>query len=269
MTRTERFLKDHPWCCYCGGTTRAETVDHVPSKQMFSLKRRPRGIEVPACQSCNHATKNSEQVAALIGRIYPNGVTEAERQELRRIMRAVKNNCPGLLEEMAPAKRQMEDFRGSDIDLPNAGGVLNVSGPLVNYHIQIFGAKLSCALHYADTGNIVPKSGGVAVQWFTNADQIRGEIPDYYLALLGSGATLTQGKWNVGDQFFYSSAIVEPKGRVIYFAVFRRSFAVGGLVAHEVRWFEDAEDILVHRPLSPGGMKPTRFGTKVGHQHRF
>lgn len=104
--RKRDFLKHNPICCYCGGLTPAATVDHVPSIQMFSLRRRPRGLEVPACEGCNRATRQHEQVAALFGRIFPDGRTAEERDELQRIMRSVNSNNPGLLEEMMPSRRQ-------------------------------------------------------------------------------------------------------------------------------------------------------------------
>jgi hypothetical protein len=33
------FFENHPNCCFCGGTTAATTIDHIPSIQLFSLKK--------------------------------------------------------------------------------------------------------------------------------------------------------------------------------------------------------------------------------------
>jgi hypothetical protein len=163
--RRQDFLKRHPICCRCGGLAPATTVDHVPCIQMFSLRRRPRGLEVPACDTCNRATKQHEQVTAWFGRIFSDGRTVEERDELRQIVRSNKNNNPGLLEEMMPSREQEALFAQSSSSLPaTAAGVLNCSGPLVNRSMQIFGAKLGFALHYSTTGRIVPLAGGVAVR---------------------------------------------------------------------------------------------------------
>jgi hypothetical protein len=189
--RKRDFLKNNPSCCYCGGSTPATTIDHVPSIQMFSLRRRPRGLEVPACETCNRGTKQQEQVAALFGRIFPDGRSVEERDELQQIMRSVRNNNPGLLEEMMPSREQEALFAWSSSLLPpTAAGVLNCSGPLVNRSIQIFGAKLGFALHYATMGRIVPLAGGAAVRWYSNYDTVTGKIPADIYKLLGPPQTL-------------------------------------------------------------------------------
>jgi hypothetical protein len=169
---------------------------------MFSLRRRPRGLEVPGCEACNRATRQHEQVAALFGRIFPDGRTAEERDELQRIMRAVNSNNPGLLEEMIPSRRQKALFTQSINLLPlRAPSVLNCSGPMVNRSMQIFGAKLGFALHYARTGRIIPLTGGVAVRWYSNYDAVTGEIPANIYDMLGPPRTLRQGQWHAGDQF--------------------------------------------------------------------
>lgn len=246
--RKAEFLKQHLVCCFCGGNTPATTVDHVPSRQMFSLRRRPKGLEVPACECCNRATASHEQVAAMLGRIYPDGPTEVEREEMRRIMDAVNTNVPGLLEEMIASFRQQERFVRANITLPGVGGVLNVSGPLLNRSIQAFGAKLGFALHYAMTGAIVPRAGGVAVRWFSNFERLTGEIPADLFRILGQPQTLRQGKWGAGDQFSYAFAISENSEMAAYFSTFRKSFAVLSWVSEDVAAFASSANVKVHRP---------------------
>jgi len=247
--RKQEFLKRHPICCHCGGLTLATTVDHVPSIQMFSLRRRPRGLEVPACETCNRATKQHEQVAALFGRIFPDGRTVEERDELQQIMRAVKNNNPGLLEEMMPSREQQALFaQSSSLLPPMAAGVLNCSGPLVNRSMQIVGAKLGFALHYTTAGRIVPPAGGVAVRWYSNYDAATGEIPANIYDMLGPRKTLQQGKWHAGDQFSYAYAVAADSEMAAYFSVFRESFAVLSWVSHTVDGLAEVEDITIHRP---------------------
>ncbi|MEE8393721.1 MAG: hypothetical protein V3R66_05200 [Rhodospirillales bacterium] len=244
------FLRKHPYCCFCGGATPATTVDHVPSRQMFSLKRRPKGLEVPACNACNQATRQYEQVAAMLGRIYPDGPTHADRDEVGKIMHAVDRNAPGLIEEMMPSIRQEHRFMRSKPSLPkDVAGVFNCGGPLLNRSIQSFGAKLGLALYYATTdGLIVPLEGGVAVQWYSNFAAATEGIPDSIFQLLGPPKTLTQGKWGVGEQFSYAFAIAENAKMAAYFATFRGSFAVVSWVCQDASGFDVVDDIVVHRP---------------------
>jgi len=66
--RRREFLKKHPLCCFCGGTTPATTIDHVPSRQLFNNKGWPEGYEFPACELCNGAARDAEQVVAMLAR---------------------------------------------------------------------------------------------------------------------------------------------------------------------------------------------------------
>lgn len=245
---TNRFLERHPFCCYCGGATLASERDHVPSRQMFKNRSRPNGLEVPACRECNRFTSAHEQVAALMGRLYPDAETESEKQEIERIMRAVQADVPGLLEEMHPSVRQLK--RKSEIPkLRKTGvGVLNCGGPLLNQSIQIFGAKLGFALHYSHTGRIVPKAGGVAVRWYSNVDALENALPNEIMRFMGGIKTLEQGSWNVGEQFSYAYVVSEEKTQAAYFSTFNFSFAVLSWVSEELSDRSSDTDISFHRP---------------------
>jgi hypothetical protein len=88
-----------PWCIYCGSP--ATTIDHVPPRIMFRDRQRPKGLEFPSCQPCNEGTRLADLVAALIGRLYPDAEQQDEQQEMEKLLSSVKNNIPGLLEEIA------------------------------------------------------------------------------------------------------------------------------------------------------------------------
>lgn len=184
----------------------------------------------------------------MLGRIYPDASTTAEDEEVGKIMKAVGTNVPHLLEEMAPSPSQRERFAKANVNLPNIGGILNASGPLLNRSIQVFGAKLGYALYYDSTERVIPLSGGVAVRWFSNFDAVTGRIPSEFLRVLGPETTLEQGKWGVGDQFSYSFAITDNSEMAVYFSTFRKSFAVVSWASDDVSRFEGAVDIQVHRP---------------------
>jgi hypothetical protein len=218
---------------------------------MFSLRGRPNGLEVPACDPCNQATRQHEQVAAMLGRLYPDGPSEAERAETKKIMGAVHQNVPGLLKEMIPSQRQHDRFARAGVELPDVAGVLSCKGSLLNHSIQIFGAKLGFALHYATMGRIVPYAGGVAVRWFSNFEAVTGEIPESIFRLLGPVHTLEQGKWSAGDQFNYAYAVTQNKCMAAYFSTFRISFAVLSWISEDISDFTTVDKFQVHRPRQP------------------
>src|SRR5580704_10792852 len=97
------FLARHPTCIFCGGNTPATTRDHVPSRQTFHNRAWPEGYEFPSCQSCNKATRHEEQVMAMISRFYPEARTDAEKEEMMCIIKAVRKNYPGVIPELLPS----------------------------------------------------------------------------------------------------------------------------------------------------------------------
>ena len=151
LTYTQRFLLEHPICCFCGGNTPATTRDHVPAKIIFDNKHRPKGIEVPACKQCQQFTKKHELAAAMFARIFPDPSTLAQKGEMKKLLRRVNKAIPGLLEELQPTPEQEAKFKKIKEQEPNAAGVLDAGSPLVNASLDIFGVKMTCALHYEKT----------------------------------------------------------------------------------------------------------------------
>src|SRR6476661_4761778 len=107
---TARKLEAHPFCCFCGGRTPATTIDHVPARIMFPDRRRPAGLEVPACVPCNEGTRLHETIAVVFSRISvfddPPIVNQAE---FARICRAARNASPAWAAEMAAGTAQPVD----------------------------------------------------------------------------------------------------------------------------------------------------------------
>ena len=59
---------------------------------MFTLKQRPKGLEMSACHDCNHHTRLSDLVVALSIRAYPDVKGVAAQEELQSIMKSMNNN---------------------------------------------------------------------------------------------------------------------------------------------------------------------------------
>ncbi len=200
----------------------ATTIDHVPPRIMFRDRYRPKGLEFPSCRSCNEGTKHSDLVAAMLGRLYPDGKTDMEREEFKKLLRSIKNNIPGLLQEMYFDKTGPETS-------PEAN-FLRTDGPLVSSHMQTFAMKLGFALYYEFTNQIVPKGGGVAARWFSNHEWLEGKFPQTIFDLLLPPQTLRQGKLEVSDQFSYQWRMAEGNRMGMFFAYFRQAFALVNFV---------------------------------------
>jgi len=235
--RLANFIRDNPRCCFCGGGAPTTTIDHVPSKQMFLYKHRPKGLESPACKICNNSTGGHEQFAAILARVYQEARTKQESAEIRSLFEAVHRQTPEVLVEMIPSWQQQYDV---DRKFGTTVSALNVSGPLVNKSIRIFGTKLVLGLHYHCTGSIVPESGGIAIRWYTNWDRANDRIPGSLFSLLGVPQTLKQGDWSVPDQFEFAWVVTHCKSIAHYVSTFRESFLIAGLVYNDSKQLQES-----------------------------
>jgi hypothetical protein len=96
-----RILQEHPFCCYCGGGVAATTIDHVPAKILFPYKRRPRGLEVPACTACNKANSKFDQMAGVFSRVSKQDPVVTDRDEFKKLVANVHKDFPGWASELS------------------------------------------------------------------------------------------------------------------------------------------------------------------------
>jgi hypothetical protein len=232
------LLKEKPFCVLCGGVKAATRIEHCPPIMMFRGRQRPNGLVFPSCKQCNSKTRQSDQVALLVGRFYPDPATDVDKADVKKLLQAVANNVPALLQEMYLRDAEQE-VRLEGISMPSGAGVLRADGPILSSYMLTFAAKLGLALHFELHQEPVPISGGVHPFWFSNVQAAKGEIPEELLATLPALRTMTQGKKHVADQFQYSWATTEEREDTLLYAVFRQSFAVAAITAKDRTWLLD------------------------------
>ncbi|MDR9763730.1 hypothetical protein RJJ37_29565 [Rhizobium redzepovicii] len=233
LTHTQRMLAAQPFCVFCGGTTQATTLDHMPSRVLFDGKHRPKGLEFSSCQPCQDSTRKAETVFAVLSRFYPEPTTNTQRAEFQKLLRAAERHNPGFMREMETDQVGHLHRLGNEAALLPSWNFLNVSGPICTDSISAFSVKLGLALHYEITRQIVPKGGVVVVARFSNVDAFTGDMPKAALTLFGEGQTLEMGKFRVADQFEYSSVYAgDTMNMSAHFATFRMSMALLLLACH-------------------------------------
>ena len=166
------------------------------------------------------------------------------------LIQKVGRSTPEVLFELMEGSRRGARFSRLIAEYGLSVATFNI-GTHVNRHIQAVGAKLTCALHYWETGNILPETGGIFVRWWTNANRLEGEIlSDEIWSFFSSSQALTQGKKNSLGQFEYTKAITEGGTAGLYFSTFGQSFAILGIAAHEQKFFERiiSQGAYIHRP---------------------
>ena len=99
----------------------------------------------------------------------------SEARSLTRLLRAVSNNYPGLLQEMKIGRARQKLAR-KRVPANVGGDFLRVDGPLVFSHMQVFAVKLGFALWFETTKRAVPLSGGVIARWLSKVDNWRSLI---------------------------------------------------------------------------------------------
>lgn len=212
-----------PSCIYCGG--KADTIEHMPPIGMFAAKRRPQGLEFPACRPCNNGSSHADLVAALLCRVYSKTELPSSLDEFSGLLRRIRIHIPGILDEMRVG-RAGQKLAANRLLHNVEGHFLRVDGPLVSKYMTCFAVKLGVALHHAVTSSAIAASGAIAVRWFCNFDKFSGVFPDEVTAYLPEGKTLRQGSHEVSEQFEYSFRMAEDLSFGMYFAAFGASFSV-------------------------------------------
>ena len=192
----------------------------------------PRGIPFSQTdtKACNKNSSLSEQVASLMARVYYKKSNDKSDNDVKKLFHSIGKNIPDLLLELRPSVRQKREARKLANYDEEYSGVLNASGPLLNKHMKLFGAKLLLALHFEITRLIPPKDARVCVLWYSNESVMRGTLPDEAIALCGDPKTLTQGKFSVENQFSYGSRKATDSMTTMHFARFNNSFAILGMI---------------------------------------
>lgn len=199
-SRTERFVTDHPWCCFCGGSVAAATVEHAPPKVFFINKQRLPTHEFPACLRCNNGSSQSDQLVAFVALTMAGAISRVDNQYLMKLARGVRNNHPQLFGEV---------IRGGREDHYSVNGILR---PLVRLRVppdlrrgwlEPWAAKQAYALWYLYQKTILSPAATVEVKWAFNGNVWSGDFPRELFAILPGVGSLVAGSKNSRDSYFY------------------------------------------------------------------
>jgi hypothetical protein len=189
----------------------------MPPRSFFDGKRRPNELIFPACRDCNRGSSDLDQIVAFLGRFYTDPKPEFQH-EFREYLAVIRQLYPEIyvaFNAIAPVTVGGETFHPFYFNVPH-----------VVRSLELFGAKLGLALHWRELGRVIPPGGGVAVRIFTNADALRGRIPDVVAQIFRKPRTLEQGRFNVAEQFAFQTHSDENSAVTLHFAWFRKSFAL-------------------------------------------
>lgn len=198
-TKLRDLVSRHPICCFCGGQSAATEIDHVPAKIIFPDKKRPKGLEFPACSRCNRQTSADETLLAFVSRFAGSRRLNAQRDFNRQndIIRSISQSCPGLLERMNGGWVWAKE---KGILMP--AGSIDVDQPEIHFALCRVAAKLALAIYYYKVRSPASIGSLINTQWThchkaDNFQQVNNMID-----ILPTLEVLQLGKWNTDDSFF-------------------------------------------------------------------
>lgn len=254
--RKERFFLEHSKCCFCGGHTPAVEQDHIPSRAIFDDRKWPEGFVFPACSSCNRLSSRPEVIISFLSRFHATEENEKHYITAEKCLAAVDDKYPDLLKQMKLSSRQSR-VAAKRYGIKKPDGVpfselplMSLSSPIIDEAICVFGVKLMLALYYKHLGVSLPVSGGIALKWYTNLQISNDEIPDEVITSLNGVSVTQRSKTNLQDQFFYKYGFSNNHGAG-FVAVFRRSFAIVGIVKKDIRETNFGGTITMYKPFNP------------------
>lgn len=187
---------------------------------------------------------------AMISRFYPEGRTDAEKEEMMRIIKAVRKNYPGVIPELLPSSEVIRWYASRPWSGTWARPV-SLNGPLVNSCAKVVARKLFSALHYKEFNKIIPAEGGIMLRWYSNADRLDNKLPDELISMMSKRPVIQRTSRDLSDQFTYTFVKVADGELTAYFATFRHAFAMLGFVEMDASLFEAEEQPRILRPLQP------------------
>src|SRR5262249_7694837 len=221
MANTSDFLKRHPQCCFCGGQIAAVTIDHQPARIIFPNKHPPKGLEFPACASCNRPTTADEALLAFVCRFAGSRRTNAARDfhRLKNVVRSINQSFPGLLQRMH-GQRLWAKERGVWVRI----GAIDVNQPEVNEGLCRIAAKLALAIYYETRSHPASTDCRINTQWTHCQNMDTVKHVQKVINTIPNQAVLQMGKWDTRDSFFLKYHF--EGGRLFSAAIFHQSVAL-------------------------------------------
>ena len=218
------FVKKHPLCCFCGGKAAATTIEHLPARIIFPKKHRPKGLEFPACATCNAQTRGDDSVLAIVaqalGSMRP-GVPLIDEATLAKAARGAQMNFPGF---RLSGRQELRSANG----IVRKVGVFDVNHPTVHLCLCRLAAKFSLATFYDLTHEIADESYRINTMWTHCQHDEADEIAEILMTFPNT-ASLKQGNWDTADTFFFRH--VKQDNTLITAAIFYESILLYGHLA--------------------------------------
>jgi len=253
-SRKARFLKEHPLCCFCGGTRTATTLDHVPPKACFPRGFCPEEFEFPSCSLCNNGTSKHDTIFGLYSMLLDfneDNRTHADRERLEKLRDEIARRYPDALPD--PASRE-PIYRAGHIITPSPVAISVSTKPAVNEAMKTIGEKLAHALYYREMKRIITSDH----RFFASTYQLQRagteDLTAFFKRLLPDlriGRRSNIKKY--GNRFAYMSGCKPKEDLFLFAAQFGYGLVCWGMVLGPGMELSESNDALHKMSWRSGG----------------
>jgi hypothetical protein len=232
-TRKQRFLALHPFCCFCGGTRHATTIDHVPPQACFPKGYMPESFESPACEECNKESVKQDQIFGLYSMLLDFDESKMklkkDQNRIAELRQGIANNYPDALPDVT---RALPVNRLGSIITPHPVAFSIETTPALKEAIQMTGKKLTHALYLRETGNSLTNLHQFICGAYQPQRDNTQSLTEYFMSLLpnlkvGSRTNIPK---EYGDRFRYISGYKDKEDFFSYAAQFGHGIILWGIV---------------------------------------
>lgn len=253
--RLRRFLEDNPECCFCGGGTPATTEDHQPGRVFFRNREWPEGLSFPACQPCNSASRDSENLVSLIACDSSDG---ADRIKYQSRVASIRTNLPNVIPSLFKISTADKRQAMRRMHLRPPPGVTYSELPIVKIdqdiwrpHLDLIGQKMMLALHYQTFRKPLSTDGRIWLAVMTNGGDFEQEWFQMVRDLTGLLVVPTRCKRPLVDQLAIQWDFMSDPRVGMYLVTLQKRLIFIGLTSEAPQSHEFPELGAVFGPLSP------------------
>jgi len=255
LSKTKRFLLDHPYCCFCGGAEPSTTIDHVPPKACFPEGYCPEEFEFPACEKCNGESRRDDQLFGFYSQLLDfneSNRTPADVAKITKLQDSIAHNFPDALPDASTAR---PIYTVGSVITPSPLAIEVRTPSLFREPVETLERKLTHALYYRETGRALSKNHLFLSEFYQ--PQGSSDVLTKYLVGLLPDQTIG-GRSNVknyGERFGYKSGWKEMEDFFMYIAQFGRGLIVWGIVLGPDTKISGSANYLRARPWRKAGCR--------------
>lgn len=231
---SDRSNTSSKYCVFCGGSEIATTEEHCPPRALFLDKQWPEGFIFPACNNCNHGSRDEDLLIAFISRSDPFLDRGDSDGRMVGLIARIEKRFPNLLSAMRPSPSEARRMNRELGISPLPGfthqdvAVWKIT-PEIRHAVRTFASKLAKGIFFKETGEIFSSSGQLALYWFTNTELIEHGAYrqlEQMKHIFTNVPVVQRNRKTLNDQFEYAWAVNQSGSLFMISAVFRHSFGI-------------------------------------------